>query len=672
MAFAWSAKKLVRALILAITAALIGVLMSISPWGRYAEERFGLYWLFQLRGPIEAPQEVVLVSIDKASSDELGVPYDTSRWPRTLHARLIEGLSNAGATSITFDLHFRLPRDDEDARLAEALRNAGNVALLEFLEKEQPGSVGQGGRQVPVILQQRSPPTEQIAAAAAGVGPFTLPKIPDRVSRYWLFDDNAGSVASLPLVSLLLYATPHYQALRAALHEGRDSPRPALPSTLMDLLNDAPPDRIVDLLEQLRSDAAARVLERGGDVPDQGLLGAVQSALGPPGSRYLNFYGPAQTVTTVPYAAALRLLESPQGARRFANRAVFVGVSSPVQWQLRDEFRTVYSDPQTGMDLSGSEILASAFANLLHGNSVRPAGFAATVAYLVAWSLLAALVVSLLRPGTALLLLAALTAAYLWIAVQAFSQQFLWLPLVMPLAVVGPLLLLAAVLWQNRDARADLVRIQDAFGRYLPQSTVRRLVEEGYSPLEDRRSVFGVCLITDAQGYTSVAEKLPSERLVDLINDYLEVVISEIRRHGGEISDIKGDSVMAFWASREDDLDIRKAACRALLDIHAAVEQWNLHNTHGVSLPTRIGVHCGAMTLARVGAADHYEQRAVGDIVNTASRLEQLSKQLGTQLLASADTLDGIDGLMTRDLGGFTLKGRVAEVRVFEVLGWEE
>jgi adenylate cyclase len=669
MAFGRPAKRLGRVLILALAAALIGGLLSVSPWGRFVEERFGLYWLFQLRGPAVAPPEVVLVSIDKASSDEFGVPYDTSRWPRTLHTRLIEGLSNAGAACITFDLHFRVPRDDEDPGLAKAMRDAGNVALLEFLEKDQPGSVGQGARQMPVIMQRRLPPTEQIAAVAAGLGPFTLPKIPDQVSRFWLFDDNAGSVASLPVISLLLYATPAYQALQAA--RGGQAEAHGRGSTLVDLLTETAPDHVVDVLRELLAGHARRADAQGSHALYSDILTAVQSALTTSGSRYLNFYGPAQTVTTVSYADALRLLESPQDAVRFANKAVFVGVSSPVQWQMRDEFRTVYSDPQTGMDLSGSEILASAFANLLHGSSVEPLGFGAMLAILVAWSLIVAIVVGLLRPGAALLLLAIMSAAYLWLAAALFTDQYLWPPLVVPLAVIGPLLLFAAAFWQNRDARGDLVRIQEAFGRYLPQSTVKRLVAEGYSPLEDRRSVFGVCLITDAQGYTSVAEKIPSDQLVDLINDYLEVVISEIRRRGGEVSDIKGDSVMAFWASREDDRDIRASACRALVDIHAAVEHWNLDNRHGVQLPTRIGVHCGAMTLARVGAADHYEQRAVGDIVNTASRLEQLSKQLGTRLLVSADTIDGIDDLVTRDLGEFTLKGRVAPVRVHEVMGWK-
>ena len=66
----------------------------------------------------------------------------------------------------------------------------------------------------------------------------------------------------------------------------------------------------------------------------------------------------------------------------------------------------------------------------------------------------------------------------------------------------------------------------------------------------------------------------------------------------------------------------------------------------------------GRLLLGSVGAMDHYEYRAVGDIVNTATRLEGLNKHLGTRILVSADVLQGLDGLLTRELGAFLLAGK--------------
>lgn len=654
----WSGTRLGRALLLGLIGAAVGASLSVSSWGRDIEERVGLHWLFQLRGPISPPSEVVLVAIDKASSDALGVPFDTTRWPRDLHTRLVAGLTRAGARSITFDLHFRLPRDDEDPAFAAALQRAGNVALLEFLEKDQPAAVADAERLVPIILQRRLPPAPRIAAVAAGTGPFTLPKVPDRVSRFWVFDENAGGVASLPLVALLLHVTSDAPGIGPVA-------RRALPSPMTDLTRDDLSDWLSGLDIRDVSSRSPSPSQNGRAAP----LEALKRALTPPSSRYLNFFGPARTIPTVTYADALRRLASSEGRATFAGKAVFVGVSSPVQWQLLDEFRTVYSDPVTGMDLSGSEILATAFANLRLGNTLQPLDGWQRVGVVMVWGLLVGSLVLMLRPWLAGTLLLILSLGYLWFALWLFSAHFYWLPVFIPLVIVGPLLLVASLWWQHREARADLSRIEAVFGQYLPQSTVRQLVRERHHPDVDRQTVFGVCLLTDAEGYTQVAERMASSDLVDLVNDYLAVIIQQIRRHGGEISDIKGDSVMAFWASRQDDHAIREAACLALIDIQEAIAQWNTENDHGVRLPTRCGLHCGSMTLASVGAADHYERRAVGDIVNTASRLEQLGKELGTRMLVSAQTVAGLDDFVTRPIDRFVLKGRSEPIDVYELLG---
>lgn len=665
-------KKMIRALLLGVAGALIAITLSIAPWGQKLEERFGLSWLFQVRGAVEPDAPVLLVAVDKASSDEFGIPYDVSRWPRELHARLIRGLSAAGARAVAFDLHFRRRNDDQDPALADAIRDAGNVALLEFLQKVQPASVGQSDHVMPLVLQHRSPPNARLASAAAGLGPFTLPKIPDRVSRFWTFDENAGGAPSLPLLALMIHAEADYRDWREGVRLAGVRAVGSLPESLHDLLRDHGPQSAGVVLHTIEDALLSLPPETRARLPFGELLPSLIEAVRPPGSRYLNFYGPAQTIPTISYAEALRLLDTASGRRQFAGKAVFVGVSSPVQWQLQDEFLTAFSDDQTGMDLSGSEILASAFANLYQRNSIWPSDWLLTLSLLIGWSLAVGLVVSFFRPLSALSGLIVLSGGYAVMAFGLFTMAYQWIPVMVPLFVVAPLLIFASMVWQSREARADLQRIRQAFGHYLPRTMVDRLVEEGFEPLQDRRKVFGICLMTDAQGYTTVAEQFSSDRLVDLINSYLAVIMGQIREHGGEISDIKGDSVMAFWASRREDVSLRTAALRAVCTIGDAVEAWNRDNPYEVRLPTRIGVHCGEMTLARVGAEDHFEQRAVGDIVNTSSRLEQLSKTLGTSRLVSADTVHGVEGIVTRRLGRFVLKGRAAALSVHEVLGWGE
>jgi adenylate cyclase len=85
-----------------------------------------------------------------------------------------------------------------------------------------------------------------------------------------------------------------------------------------------------------------------------------------------------------------------------------------------------------------------------------------------------------------------------------------------------------------------------------------------------------------------------------------------------------------------------------------------------------VGVHGGRITLGRVGASRHHEYRMVGDAANTVSRIEALSKHLGTKLLVTEEVVAGLDDLLTRPLGSFLLAGKSAAVRIHELLGRNE
>ena len=109
------------------------------------EERFGLSWLFWTRGPLEPPADVVVVSLDGASGERLGLAARLREWPRRLYAELIERLVEADAAVIVFDLRLDQARDAaNDAALAQAIRDAGRVVLFEYLERKNRPMPGRG------------------------------------------------------------------------------------------------------------------------------------------------------------------------------------------------------------------------------------------------------------------------------------------------------------------------------------------------------------------------------------------------------------------------------------------------------------------------------------------------------------------------------------------------
>jgi adenylate cyclase len=85
-------------------------------------------------------------------------------------------------------------------------------------------------------------------------------------------------------------------------------------------------------------------------------------------------------------------------------------------------------------------------------------------------------------------------------------------------------------------------------------------------------------------------------------------------------------------------------------------------------LPTRIAVHGGDIFFGNIGAEDHYQYGVMGDTVNTASRMDSLNKQLGTEILVSEELIRDVKGFSTREAGTFLLKGKAQPIRVYELL----
>jgi adenylate cyclase len=157
------------------------------------------------------------------------------------------------------------------------------------------------------------------------------------------------------------------------------------------------------------------------------------------------------------------------------------------------------------------------------------------------------------------------------------------------------------------------------------------------------------------------------EELGRFMNKYYETVFKPVKHYGGIVSDVKGDSILALWVANRPEAILRYKACLAALDIANAINRFK-QDSHTILLPTRIGLHSGNILLGSVGAIDHYEYRPVGDIVNTATRMEGLNKYMGTRILVSEEVVNQLDGLLTRKLGEFLLAGKSKPVVVHELL----
>jgi adenylate cyclase len=639
------------------------VALSLVPAVLRLDENLGLGLLFTIRGTSAPPAQVVVVSISRDAAAAVGQPAELDRWQRSLHAELLASLTAAGAEAIAFDVFFEEPRAD-DALLADAIAHAGNVVLGERIWQDPVGSPG-----APVgLVESHMPPTDAIGRAALGSAPFALPTVPFAVGQFWTFGPS-GDLPSLPAVALQAYLLRYYDAFAALLASARPTLRvPASRAALVggnDLQAGMGELRAAFTSDvALAADLRAALKRRGADETTAALNALVGLYSGAE-SRYLNYYGPARTIRTIPFNLAAR----PQANLDLKGKMVFVGGSEPRQSEQQDYFHSVFSQ-QTGANLSGVEIGATAFANLLAQRSIAPLPMWANVLFVALWGAVLGTFVVGASTSRAFVLAAAAGALYFaWVYWQ-FDAHGLWWPLLVPLALQLPLAAALALLLNYVDVLRQRELIQVALGRYVPQDVVRRLSQQNARAVPERRLLQGACLCTDVESYMTVAEQLSAHELAELMDDYFNVLSGVVKKHGGFVVDAAGDALVAVWAATGPYAESRLRACRAALDVVVAVDEFNTRRTP--RLPTRVGVESGELLLGDFGPEQRVGYRAIGDIVNTASRLEGLNKVLGTRVLVSAATLADTSELASRDLGTFLLRGKSTPLRVQELLRADE
>jgi len=345
---------------------------------------------------------------------------------------------------------------------------------------------------------------------------------------------------------------------------------------------------------------------------------------------------------------------------------VFIGLSERLRPEQKDGFYSVFSQ-STGIDISGVEIAASAFANLLEDKPVQPLVFPVHHITVFLWGVLICILCILVSPLMAALSVTSLSVLYLSVALYQFNNAGIWYPLVIPLLFQVPVAYFGTVLWKFFHTHKERQNIRRAFGYYLPDKEVSRLTENLENIKKNVQTVYGTCLFTDAEQYTSLSEKMDPEELTSFMNKYYEAVFDPVSKYDGIVSDVKGDSMLSIWATEHPDTALKIKACLAALDISRAVQKFK-QKYDTFHLPTRMGMHSGYISLSNIGAINHYEYRPVGDIVNTASRIEHLNKYLGTRILVSQEVLHEIDGFLTRKLGEFIFLGKSKPVTVYELM----
>jgi adenylate cyclase len=207
-------------------------------------------------------------------------------------------------------------------------------------------------------------------------------------------------------------------------------------------------------------------------------------------------------------------------------------------------------------------------------------------------------------------------------------------------------------------------RVTNLFGQHVSPAVVDRLLATQSEPPSEIRTV--CVLFLDIRGFTAMTRRRSAEETVLLLNAFFARMIEVVDRNNGIINKFLGDGFLGlFGAPLADPAAARNAlaAARAMID---AVEEWNAAHP-GWALRVGIGIHLGEAVTGTVGSPQRKEYTVIGDTVNLAARLEQLTKEMGAQLLVSQSVYDATpcDGAV--DLGPVEIRGYDEKVRVWRI-----
>ncbi|HEY6528943.1 MAG TPA: adenylate/guanylate cyclase domain-containing protein [Cellvibrionaceae bacterium] len=597
---------------------------------------------FAWRGTIAPPAEIALVSLNQQAAEALGQPR--RYFSRILHAQLINQLTEAGARLIVFDVAFKDARtEEEDASLEAAIKASNRVVLFDYLKRYQLDAGVQGRADVEEII----PPLQRFKSASRGSGHFVLPKSAGLVDHFYPVMELQGEPKlSQPLTAFSLADPVGWQAF-------------------LQRLNSAAPEfnggnTIWQHIKHFSSQQQRAFLHTCSDALCLSLWHSFTHTQG----VFINLYGPPGHLPQWQIDDVLAMaLDKRQEI--FREKIVYVGLVENQQTEQLDAYRTVYSKDD-GLDLSGVEISASALGNLLHRQMLTHVNYSYQSVLLGLWLFALWLISQKLSPRIAWMFGAAWHLGYFTAAYWMFAQHYYRLPLACPLVL--------SLMFYSFDVglrlRANKLRYQNLIAdltNYMPAQAAKALTDEITHFAQHNQVVSGVCLLTDIQGYTRLAEELPPAELHELMNLYYTELIDEVKANGGIVANIVGDALLALWLDTHISVDACLRASRTACAIQKRLQvQPDLHR-----LPTSCAMHGGEFSLGHLGARGHFEYSPVGDMVNTVSRMEPFNRSLGTRIICSdvvaAVLIEIPCEFAVRDLGAFNLRNKLHEVHFYQL-----
>lgn len=638
----------VGSIFLVLAATLAGLMLYLWDPLVVRGVRLAQFDQFQRWQPAATPQRPVrVVDIDEATLRT----YGQWPWPRSRMAELVGRLHDAGAAVIALDVLLSEPDRSAPAAMARLWQDPRLHAALEGLP-DPDAVLARSLEGKPVVLGAN-------LLRQGGVprpDPSTLSSAPYRIVHSGQGDDPVRQLSGFDSAVWPLPALAASASGVGALNAAPDSDGVV---RRVPLLLRVGTQTVPSLsAEALRVAQGARnyVLRSNAAGIQEVRIGALAVPTNAQAEVWLHY--PVDAADRL--VSAARILQGAVPAEQLRGHLVLVGSSAAGLMDVRTNPR--------GEQMPGVLAHALALEHMLSGQYLqRPGWFTGLEAVvLVLGSLLVGLVALRAPVRRSALVLGLVLAGLGGGAWYAFVIQHGLLDASNPAWMMALVFGLASAA-RHRSSERQQRWLREAFSRYVsPNRVAYLLAHPEQLHLGGQRQICSF-IFTDLEGFTVLVESQDPGRVEALLNAYLESMLAIVFKHEGTLDRLVGDAMVVLFSAPVAQPDHRQRAldCALEMDAFATAYAQRLQ-ADGVQWgQTRIGVHCGEVTVGNFGGKTLFDYRALGDPINTAARLESVNKHLGTRMCVSQAVLDGCVGIPARAVGRMLLKGKSQPLQVY-------
>lgn len=600
--------------------------------------------------------DVIILEITQDSYDQIPQPYNRWPWPRSIFAKLIDNLSNAGVRAIGIDINMSgadqfSPKND--SLLRESIINSSKVVLAGKIDVTRE-----------LLLEN--------------MDTYSIRKIHENFSNIFYDVDSSLGIVQPP---------PDYDGVF----------RRYLPYVKSGLTDQLIPSFGFALLNKYYGLKNNQTATWKGNFFE---LGEILIPRYDRNSILINYYGANRTfphiklidvlddkefktIDEIELDVEINTWDDPDYGllynEKFKDKIVIIGSTMP---EDRDLFPVSFAKGERKGDnlMYGVEFHANIVQNVIRNEFlfIQPKWMEIiTIFLLTAFAFFLTSVIRKIKLRFGLIIeiinvLVIVVSVYFYFrfSVHLFVNEKIIAAIVSPsiALVVG---YFGSTAYHFIKERMQNVVIKGMFSQYVSTAVVNELISD-----PDKLCLGGekknlTILFSDIAGFTTFAEKKEPEELVSLINEFLSKMSDIIITNEGTLDKYLGDAVMAFWGAPLEVKNHAEKACLTALQMQDALaklrDKWAQSGEAPIRI--RIGINSGDVIVGNIGGEKRFDYTVLGDDVNLASRLEGANKEYGTNIMISDSTLNFVkDKFLVRELDVIRVKGKTEPTKVYELI----